>query len=93
MTPGLAKRGRFEKVSVHIYWVRSRPILVLTISPVITPAIKYLNIVIPAKAGIQVGTGCRIKSGMTELDYLIARLILYQFYQYNFTYKLMQVYY
>jgi len=41
----------------------------------ITPAIKYLNIVIPAKAGIQVGTGCRIKSGMTELDYLVARLI------------------
>ena len=42
----------------------------------ITPAIKYLNIVIPAKAGIQEGTGCRIKSGMTELDYLVARLIL-----------------
>jgi len=41
----------------------------------ITPAIKYLNIVIPAKAGIQEGTGCRIKSGMTELDYLITRLI------------------
>jgi len=42
---------------------------------IITPAIKYLNIVIPAKAGIQEGTGCRIKSGITELDYLIARLI------------------
>jgi len=42
---------------------------------IITPAIKYLNIVIPAKAGIQEGTGCRIKSGMTELDYLVARLI------------------
>jgi len=42
----------------------------------ITPAIKYLDIVIPAKAGIQVGTGCRIKSGMTELDYLVARLII-----------------
>ena len=41
----------------------------------ITPAIKYLNIVIPVKAGIQEGTGCRIKSGMTELDYLVARLI------------------
>ena len=41
----------------------------------IASAIKYLNIVIPAKAGIQVGTGCRIKSGMTELDYLVARLI------------------
>ena len=44
---------------------------------IITPAIKCLNIVIPAKAGIQVGTGCRIKSGMTELDYLVARLIIY----------------
>jgi len=41
----------------------------------ITPAIKHLNIVIPAKAGIQESTGCRIKSGMTELDYLVARLI------------------
>ena len=40
-----------------------------------TSPIKYLNIVIPAKAGIQEGTGCRIKSGLTELDYLIARLI------------------
>jgi len=45
---------------------------------IITPAIKYLNIVIPAKAGIQEGTGCRIKSGMTELDYLVARLIVRQ---------------
>ena len=44
-------------------------------SQYITPAIKYLNIVIPAKAGIQEGTGCQIKSGMTELDYLVARLI------------------
>jgi len=33
----------------------------------ITPAIKYLKAVIPAQAGIQEGTGCRIKSGMTEL--------------------------
>ena len=41
----------------------------------ITPAIKYLNIVISAYAGIQVGTGCRIKSGMTGLVYLVARLI------------------
>ena len=31
----------------------------------IVPVIKYLDIVIPAKAGIQVGTGCRIKSGKT----------------------------
>ena len=42
---------------------------------IIAPAIKYLHIVIPAKAGIQAGTGCRIKSGMTELVCLIARLI------------------
>ena len=42
----------------------------------ITPAIKYLNTVIPAYAGIQVGTGCRIKSGMTGLVYLVARLIM-----------------
>jgi hypothetical protein len=42
---------------------------------VITPAIKYLKAVIPAQAGIQEGTGCRIKacpgldpgSGMTGL--------------------------
>ena len=33
---------------------------------IITPATKYINVVIPAKAGIQAGTGCRIKSGMTE---------------------------
>jgi hypothetical protein len=32
----------------------------------ITPTTKYINVVIPAKAGIQAGTGCRIKSGMTE---------------------------
>jgi len=30
----------------------------------ITPATKYIKVVIPAKAGIQTGTGCpRIKSG------------------------------
>jgi hypothetical protein len=46
--------------------------------------LKYLNIVIPPRigvrdddqAGIHVGTGCRIKSGMTELPYLIAGVIL-----------------
>jgi hypothetical protein len=32
-----------------------------------TPAAKCLTVVIPAKAGIQEGTGCRIKPGMTEL--------------------------
>jgi len=31
----------------------------------ITPADKYPRIVIPAQAGIQQSTGCRIKSGMT----------------------------
>jgi aspartyl-tRNA(Asn)/glutamyl-tRNA(Gln) amidotransferase subunit C len=45
------------------------------VKELIAPAIKYPNIVIPAKAGIQVGTGCRIKSGMTELPYLVAGLI------------------
>jgi hypothetical protein len=60
-------------------------------SMVITPAIKYLNIVIPANpgspsgagTGIQVGTGCLskipyssgIKFGMTGLVYLVVRLI------------------
>jgi hypothetical protein len=34
---------------------------------VVTPAILYLRVVIPAKAGIQMDPGCRIKSGMTEL--------------------------
>jgi len=33
---------------------------------IITPATKYINVVIPAKAGIQAGTGCRIKPGMAE---------------------------
>jgi hypothetical protein len=41
----------------------------------ITPAVKYPTVVIPAKAGIQKGTGCRIKSGMTEFGYLFAGLI------------------
>jgi hypothetical protein len=34
---------------------------------VIIPAGKYSTVVIPAKAGIQKDTGCRIKSGMTGL--------------------------
>jgi hypothetical protein len=33
----------------------------------ITPADKYPKFVIPVQAGIQQNTGCRIKSGMTEL--------------------------
>jgi hypothetical protein len=33
----------------------------------ITPADKYPKFVIPAQAGIPQNTGCRIKSGMTEL--------------------------
>jgi len=36
-----------------------------TMGYIITPAIIYLNVVIPTKAGIQNWTGCRIKSGMT----------------------------
>ena len=63
---------------------------------IITPAITYLSIVIPApvlrsssateggKAGIQEDAGCRskipssagIKSGMTEVVYLVASLIV-----------------
>jgi hypothetical protein len=35
--------------------------------PFNTPAVRYVTVVIPAKAGIQKDTGCRIKSGMTEL--------------------------
>ena len=41
----------------------------------ITPAIKYVTDVIPAKAGIQKDTGCRIMSGMTGFGYLVAGLI------------------
>jgi hypothetical protein len=41
----------------------------------IKPAIEYLNVVIPAKAGSQKKTGCRIKSGMTRLLYTVAGLI------------------
>jgi GxxExxY protein len=33
---------------------------------IITPAIIYVKDVIPAQEGIQKGTGCRIKSGMTH---------------------------
>ncbi len=33
----------------------------------ITPAVKYPTVVIPAEAGIQKDTGCRIQSGMTDL--------------------------
>ena len=41
----------------------------------ITLAFKYPNVVIPAEAGIQKNTGCRIRSGMTEFGYLVAGLI------------------
>ena len=40
---------------------------------IITPATIYVKVVIPAKAGIQNWTGCRIKSGMTILDMFICR--------------------
>jgi hypothetical protein len=36
------------------------------------------DFVIPAKAGIQAGAGCRITSGMTALAYLVAALIFFQ---------------
>ena len=49
---------------------------------VITPAIKYVTVVIPVclplrrkGAGIQKGTGCLIMSGMTGFGYLVAGLI------------------
>ena len=42
---------------------------------IITPAIKYVTVVIPAKAGIHKDTGCRIMSGMTGCGYLVAGLI------------------
>jgi len=40
---------------------------------IITPAIINANPVIPAKAGIQNTTGCRIKSGMTTFDMFTCR--------------------
>jgi hypothetical protein len=42
----------------------------------INPAGKFSTVVIPAKAGIQKDTGCRIKSGMTGFSYLVAGLII-----------------
>ncbi len=39
----------------------------------ITPATKDANTVIPAEAGIQDRTGCRIKSGMTPIDMFTCR--------------------
>ncbi len=45
----------------------------------INPAVKYSTVVIPVEAGIQKDTGCRIKSGMTGVGYLVARLIYQSF--------------
>ncbi len=45
--------------------------------------VKYSTVVILAKAGIQKDTGCRIKSGMTKLSYLVAELINKIFYHEN----------
>jgi hypothetical protein len=42
------------------------------------PVLKYPKTVIPAQAGIQKCTGCRIKSGMTGLGYSVAELIYRQ---------------
>ena len=47
----------------------------MNVGDIITPAVKYPKVVIPAKAGIQKNTGCRIKSGMTEFGYLDTGLI------------------
>jgi hypothetical protein len=52
-----------------------RSTLLEMILKIITPAIKYVTVVIPAKAGIQKDTGCRIMSGMTGFGYLVAGLI------------------
>jgi hypothetical protein len=49
----------------------------MIIAAIIAPTVKYLTVVIPAKAGIQKGTGSRIKSGMTGLGYLVAELICF----------------
>ena len=43
---------------------------------ILTWQLNTLKKVIPAKAGIQNCTGCRIKSGMTVFVYLIAGLII-----------------
>jgi len=43
------------------------PVLQWLIGSIIAPVVKYPMVVIPAKAGIQKETGCRIKSGMTGL--------------------------
>ncbi len=49
----------------------------LTIGTLIHLAIKYLSAVIPEKAGIHKNTGCRIKSGMAWLLFLLAGLIIH----------------
>ena len=79
MTTGLCRLPALNTLilsssSLSLLWSLKFPLLKGS-GEYITPAIKYLNIVIPAKAGIQEGTGCRIKSDTTELDYLVARLI------------------
>jgi hypothetical protein len=55
---------------------RIREDLLTLVYDIINPAIKYLKVVIPAKAGIQKNTGCRIKSGMTWLFYFVAGFII-----------------
>jgi len=71
------KLRRLAVESIYEYdwvysWANANPIpypkaLIIKIPNDITPVVKYPKVVIPAKAGIQKSTGCRIKSGMTEL--------------------------
>ena len=58
--------------------VVASPCWELVFPDVIAPADKYPRFVIPAQAGIQQSTGCRIKSGMTGGGYLVAGLISLQ---------------
>jgi hypothetical protein len=48
---------------------------ILKMPVVLTRQLNTSMVVIPAEAGIQKGPGCRIKSGMTDVAYLIAGLI------------------
>jgi hypothetical protein len=47
--------------------------MLIYFNDIITPATIYIKVVIPAKAGIQNGTGCRIRSGMTIFDMFTCR--------------------
>ena len=67
--------GALLNLTVSAIYQCSTPYEILT--ELITPATKYLKVVIPRlDRGIQAGTGCRIKSGMTELACLTTGLII-----------------